>query len=465
MKKRNITGAGPRLTGAFYAERRKELFSRLPDKSVCIVVSNPERTRSNDTEHEYRQSSDVLYLTGFPEPESILVFTKNGRRNRMIMFVRPKDRSSETWTGKREGIQGAKNKFGADESYVIGKFTEVVSELIENAEHLYYRFERNPKLDAEFRAIWSEDQRTLLNPDHIIHEMRHVKTDLELDVMRHAAQISAGAHVEAMSLIRPGMTEGQIRSIVESVFGFNGAPDRAYNTIAAGGNNANTLHYTTNADTLRDGDLILIDAGCEYQGYASDITRTFPVNGKFSEAQRQIYNLVLASQLAAIRACKPGATMNQIHAAARHVLRKGLVELGILPASMRTLAGALKVEKEAKDAGRHDKIARLGRFYMHKTGHWLGLDVHDVLPNDDSRNMPLAPGMVLTVEPGLYLPKHDRTVPAKYRGIGIRIEDDVVITADGCEIISAGVPKSVDEIEQVMAKGKANSRRASKLLS
>jgi len=455
---KNSLPAQPRLTAKFFAERRKELFSRLPDKSVCIVVASPERTRNNDTEHPFRQSSDVLYLSGFPEPESALVLTKFGKRQRVIMFVRPRERKAETWTGKRFGVEGALAKFGAHEAHLTDEFATVIEDLLDRAEHVYYRLGLNEEFDSQFISLLKKNQKTLLNPCRLIHDMRRIKSQPELDVMGYAASVSARAHAEAMRKVRPGMYEYQLQTVVESVFGYAGAVEVAYPSIVAGGNNANILHYTTNREVLKDGDLVLLDAGCEFSGYASDITRTFPVNGKFTAEQRAIYELVLKAQLAAIKACKPGRTANQVHQICSDVLRRGLVELGILPEEMANKRVAERLVNEAEKEKRDDKIAHLERFFMHRTGHWLGLDVHDPAGCDDSRDQPLVPGMVLTVEPGLYLPKYDRLVPPQYRGIGVRIEDDVLITEGGCLVLSAGVPKTVDEIEVLMAEGRSSGK-------
>lgn len=449
-----LKARAPRLTRAFFLGRRKQFFSRLPENSIAIIVSHAEMTRSNDTEFPYRQSSDVLYLSGFSEPETVLVLKKSKGRERFIMFVRPRDLERETWTGRRLGVEAARSKFGCAESHGIEDFGKVMEGLLEGAEQVFYKLERNPAIDKIFVPLWiAARQKPLHNPDDILHPMRQIKEPIELDCMRHAAEISAHAHSEAMRRVRPGMHEFEIQSIIHGVSGASGAPEQAYNTIAAGGANAVILHYNVNSDKLAGGDLLLVDAGCEFRGYASDITRTYPVNGKFSDAQKEVYELVLAAQLAAIKAAKPGASINRVHAASENVMRRGLVKLGILPSALATRAAhdrfVARAEKDEKDG----KVAHLGRWFMHGTSHWLGLDVHDVcgLSKEDGKELPLAPGMVITVEPGLYFRPDDKLVPRRYRGIGIRIEDDVVITADGCDVITAGVPKTVSGIEQLMA--------------
>ncbi len=454
-KNQNLKARAPKLARAFFAGRRKEFFSRLPADSLAIIVSNPEMTRSNDTEFPYRQSSDVLYLSGFPESSTVLVFHKTGKRQRFIMFVRPKDLERETWTGRRFGVEGAKSLFGCTEAHSIDDFEKVMEELVgAGTEQIFYKFDRNPEIDARFKKLWLPRQKPLHNPEDILHPMRHIKEASELLLMRHACEISAQAHCEAMRRVRPGMHEYEIQGIIEGFGASCGAPRQAYNTIAGGGRNGVILHYNENSDVLNDGDLLLVDAGCEFRGYASDITRTYPVNGKFSDAQKEIYELVLAAQLAAIKAAKPGADINRVHAAADNVLRRGLVTLGILPAKMASKAGHDKLVARAEKKGEEDKLAHVARFFMHGTSHWMGLDVHDVcgVPKKEGKELPLAPGMVLTVEPGLYFRPDDKLVPKRYRGIGIRIEDDVLIVEGGCEVLTASVPKTVSDIERLMAE-------------
>ncbi len=454
MKKtHNLKTQAPVQSLAFFKDKRKEFCSRLPDNCIAIIVSNPEQTRSNDTEYLYRQSSDVLYLSGFPEPESVLLFVKRKGKTRFIMFVLPKDAERETWTGRRFGVKGATRNFRCAEAHTIEEFPSVLAKLLPETEQVFYKFGRNERIDNLFRKEWLKDQKPLNNPEDILHPLRHVKQPDELELMRHAAEISARAHCAAMLAVRPGWHEYQVMGVIEGFCADNGAPEMAYNTIAAGGNNAVILHYTTNYTELLDGDLLLVDAACEYRGYAADITRTYPVNGKFSKAQKQVYEVVLAAQMAAIRAAKPGSMLNTVHAAAEKVLRRGLVKLGILKKGMESAKTHDEVVERATKKKRLDKTAHLGRFFMHGTSHWLGLDVHDVsgLEKKESKTLRLAPGMVLTVEPGLYLPADDKLVPRKFRGIGIRIEDDVVITEDGCEVITASVPKTVADIEILMA--------------
>jgi Xaa-Pro aminopeptidase len=472
---------GPKPSRVDIAVRLTKFWHQMQDRSICILVSNPERTRSNDTEYPYRQSSDVLYLNGFPEPQSVLVVTKLAGRysQRFIMLVRPKDRAKEVWTGIRAGVDGARKQWGADEAYPIDQFEEVIGKLLDKADAVYYKFGVNEEFDEQFRKVWSSDQKTLLNPEAILHEMRLFKTANEAALLRHACAISAEAHRRAMTETRSGMRERQLQGIIEGVFADHGASGVAYGSIVANGNNACVLHYTENKDVLRDGDLVLVDAACEYEGYASDITRTWPVSGKFTDAQREIYELVLEAQVAAIRAVRPGVKLAHVHQTAQRVLRRGLIKLGILPAEATAHASrklqskkAQKAREEAakgkKNAGAAkfdaDKPLELFDFFMHGTSHWMGLDVHDVGSYDEAgsnnnrnksrKQRKLQPGMVFTVEPGLYFDKDDTRVPQRYRGIGVRIEDDVLVTESGCEVLTAGVPKTVADIEALMAAGR-----------
>lgn len=463
----------PALAADFFSGRRKEFLKRLPMGSVAVIVTNPERPRSNDTEYAYRPSSDVLYLSNFPEPEAVLVFVKAKGKSRFIMFVRPKDRTREIWTGVRFGPEGAINQFGADEAHTIDEFDSVMRPLLAEAEQVFYRFDRNEHFDHQFRALWGKSQKPLTSPEEIIHEMRLFKSAAEVAIMRHAGAISASAHVEAMRLTRPGMMEYQVQASLEAIFRWNGASYPAYTSIVGGGSNATCLHYIENKAELKDGDLLLIDAACEFDGFASDITRTFPVNGKFSPAQRELYEIVLAAEKAGIAMARPGVCLADVHETAGNVLRAGLVKLGILPKTHLTAAGEKKVvdawkkKAEAAKTGKASKKAAdkgpltLFDFFMHGTSHWIGLDVHDVgtygTRSQMGKKRPLQVGMAFTVEPGIYVMADETRVPAKYRGIGIRIEDDVVITAKGNEVLTAGVAKEVDEIEAIMAAGRAHN--------
>jgi Xaa-Pro aminopeptidase len=411
----------------------------------------------------------MLYLNGFPEPESALVITKlaGKYRKRTVMFVQPKERADEIWTGIRQGVEGATQRFLAKEAHPVAEFTQVCSGLLARAKNVYYRLNINPEFDEEFKSLWLVDepgfQKTLMDPLEILRELRLRKTPEEMKMLRHAGAISAQAHCLAMQATKPGKNERQIKRVLEGACEELGATGLAYGSIVANGNNGVILHYTSNNDVCRDGDLLLVDAACEYEGYASDITRTWPVNGKFSEPQRELYEVVLAAQEASIQAVRPGVPFIAIHKASERALRAGLQKLGILAPTMtakeeRRLRKVAAKGKPMAEAG-PPKPNMLSDFFMHGTSHWMGLDVHD-----PSRSMPvgktawkfakrrvLEPGMCFTVEPGLYFDKDDQRVPEKYRGIAIRIEDDVIVTENGCEILTAGVPKAVADIERLMA--------------
>lgn len=443
-------------TERHYAARMKKFVASMKPNSVAIIVSNPERTRSNDTHHFFRQSSDILYLNGFDEPDCALVFSNmENKRGTLTMFVQPKDLAREQWTGIRSGVEGAKGLYLADDAHTVDKFDSVVRKLVSEADNVYYKFGRNEDFDKKFQSIWSTYPRALHNPEDITHGLRMIKNAEEVRLMQEAARISAEAHCAAMKRSAPGVKEYQLQATMEFVFRDQGAVAPAYTSIVATGNNGWVLHYISNQNELKDGEMVLIDAACEYKGYAADITRTFPVNGKFTPAQRDIYQLVLDAQLAAIKAAKPGMTLAKLHDIARGVLRRGLVKRGILAPELNTNAREAALLKKQKD-GKVSGIVPLSVFYPHGTGHWLGLDVHDVGTNgtrsDVAKHRPLEPGMVFTVEPGLYFDIDDTRVPEKYRGISVRIEDDVLITKDGHVVLTSGVPKEIADIERLMSR-------------
>lgn len=438
-----VYSAVPAISKLTYESRLSRLCQQMADNSVCVLVSNPERTRSNDTRFSYRQSSEIHYLNGFPEPNSVLIVSKFAGKQQVTMLVQPKDLERETWDGIRFGVEGAKNQFCADAAHPIADFDSVISALLQKAEHVYYSFGLNSVFDKKFRKLWKKNQKTLFDPKKILDEMRLFKDEEELALLRHAAAVSAEAHKQAMISCRPGVAEFQLQAVVEFVFKAAGASAPAYGSIVASGTNACVLHYVENRDAIQDGQLVLIDAGAEFGsrggGYAGDITRTFPANGKFDDAQKELYELVLAAQLAAISAAKPGVRLIDVHEAGKRVLQDGLKKLGLLGNGLT-----------------------FRDFMPHGTSHWLGIDVHDVGNYDDDADSEaqrsacpkrriLEPGMVFTVEPGLYMNKNDMRIPARYRGIGIRIEDDIVITSDGNEVITASVPKTVNEIEALMS--------------
>jgi Xaa-Pro aminopeptidase len=423
-----------------------EFINRMLPDSVAIIPSANEATRSNDTHYRFRQDSDLLYLTGFEEPESIAVLTNIKDRPEYTFFVRPRDPEREIWDGRRAGVEGAVNSFGAVEAFPIAELNKKLPDLLSGARSLYYRLaSSNPELDdivlKQISQLRAGSRRgvaapeSIIDPTGIIHELRLIKSQEEIRIMQQAADIAAAAHVEAMRAVRPGMMEYELEALIEFNFRKSGASAPAYSSIVGGGANATVLHYVNNDDTLRDGDLVLVDAGAEYKGYASDITRTFPVNGRFSEAQREIYELVLDTQVSCVNMAQPGATMEELKSHSIQMLTEGMVRLGLLKGETEELI----------------KLEKYKQFYMHGLGHYLGMDVHDVGRYQiDGKPRKLEPGMVITVEPGVYIAPGTKDIPKKYLGIGVRIEDDVLITEGGRNVLSSKVPKTIDEIESLM---------------
>ena len=435
----------PKMNKTEFSRRRKQLMQGMDKDAIAILPAAPERTRNRDVEYSYRPDSDFYYLTGFAEPESVAVLIPGRAHGEYIIFCRERDPEMETWNGRRAGLDGAIEDFGADDAFPISDIDEILPGLLENKDRVYYTMGANPDFDRQvmewINLLRKKSRSGVHTPnefvalDHLLHDMRLYKSAAEVKAMRKAAQISAVAHKRAMAVCEPGMMEYQLEAELLHSFMQQGARHPAYPSIVGGGENGCILHYTENSDKLKKGDLVLIDAGCEYNYYASDITRTFPVGGRYSKAQRALYELVLQAQDAAIEQVKPGNTWNQPHDAAVKVMTRGLVELGLLKGKIANL-----IKKNAYK-----------RFYMHRTGHWLGMDVHDVgeyKVGDEWRV--LEPGMVLTIEPGLYIPNGSKGIAKKWWNIGIRIEDDVLVTRDGHEVLSADVPKSVEEIEALM---------------
>ncbi len=432
---------------AEFKRRRDELMRMMGPDSVAVVAAAPERLRNRDAFYPYRQDSDFQYLSGFGEPDAVLVLAPGREHGEYLLFCRERDPAKETWDGPRAGQDGARRDFGADDAYPIDDLDEILPGLLENREKLYCSLGRDAEFDqsligwvGQVRAMARGGARApgeLIALEHLLHEMRLIKSKAELALMRKAAQLSAAAHRRAMEICRPGMFEYQIEAEFQGLFRrHNGWA--AYAPIVGGGRNGCILHYVNNDAELRDGDLLLIDAGMELDCYAADITRTFPVNGRFSGEQRAVYELVLAAQQAAIDATAPGNHWNRPHEAATRVLAQGLIDLGIL-------AGSLDAVLEQGD---------YKRFYMHRTGHWLGMDVHDVGDYKvDGQWRLLEPGMVTTVEPGLYIAAGSEGVDERWWNIGVRIEDDVLVTRDGHDILSRDAPKSVADIEAIMRGG------------
>ena len=427
-----------------YHRRRQNLMRAMGNNAIAIIPAANVKPRNRDVDYPYRQDSDFFYLTGFTEPESVALLAPGRKGGEFILFCRQRDPQQETWHGRRLGVERAPETLGADDAFPIDDIDEILPGMMEHGERIFYSMGLNPEFDAQVmhwvnqvRAnirAGSHPPKEFISLDHILHEMRLYKSRLETGLMRKAGKISAQAHMRAMQACKPGMTEYQLAAEFTYTFAKNNACE-AYPSIVGGGANGCILHYTENSDALQDGDLVLIDAGAEYQGYAADITRTFPVNGRFSSIQREVYEIVLEAQAKAIDKVKPGNSWDDPHQAAIRVLTKGLVHLGLLKGNVNQL-----IKKNAYQP-----------YYMHRTGHWLGMDVHDVGDyklEDDWRL--LEKGMVTTVEPGLYFPA-ESGVPKHLANIGIRIEDDVVVTRDGNEVLTDLAPKSVEEIEALMA--------------
>jgi Xaa-Pro aminopeptidase len=434
------------ISKAEYARRRKNFMAHMEPNSIAIIPAAREQVRSRDTEYPYRQDSDFYYLSGFTEPEAVLVLLPGRRHGQFVVFCRDRDPAMELWHGRRLGPEGVCDKHGADDAFPIGDIDDILPGLIEGRERVYYSMGRSTEFDRQIMAwvnsIRAREASGAVPPgeftdlDHMLHELRLFKSAAELRAMRRAADVTTRAHKRAMGACRPGLFEYQLEAELQHEFAMGGARFPAYSSIVGGGANACVLHYVENSAKLRDGDLVLIDAGCELDYYASDVTRTFPVNGRFSKEQRALYELVLAAQDAAIAEIRPGNHWNQPHDASVRVITRGLVELGLLKG---------RVSKLLKDQAYR-------AFYMHRVGHWLGLDVHDVgdyRVGEEWRV--LEPGMVMTVEPGIYIAPDAPKVAKKWRGIGIRIEDNVVVTDTGCEVITSGAPKTVEEVEALMA--------------
>ncbi|MEA9745520.1 aminopeptidase P N-terminal domain-containing protein [Xanthomonas campestris pv. raphani] len=439
MKK--LTGIG----AAEYARRRKQLMQMAGEQAILILPAAPERVRSHDTHYQYRQDSDFWYLSGFPEPEAVLVLVPGRKHGEAILFCRERDAEREAWDGPRAGQEGAVAQYGMDDAYPIDDVDEILPGLLEGRSRVYYHFGRDVDFDLKLIG-WlkrvreqvrhgAQPPHEFLELGHLLHEQRLFKSRDEIALMQQAADISVRAHRAAMQLARPGVHEYQLQAEIEREFRAADAWP-AYGSIVGTGSNACVLHYRANNARSRDGELVLVDAGAEYRGYAADITRTFPVNGRFSAAQRALHDLVGAAQAAALAQAQPGIAYEAGHLAAVQTLTEGLLRLGLLKGTL-----------ERNLAEGHYK-----RFYRHKTGHWLGLDVHDVGEYrlaGESRL--LEPGMVFTIEPGLYVSADDTSVDAKWRGIGIRTEDNVLITADGHRVLTDALARSADEIEAEMA--------------
>jgi len=429
-----------------YRERRRQFLKRLGDDQVAIIASAPTRTRNRDIEYPYRQDSDFHYLTGFDEPEALAVFLPGREQGEYVLFCREFDPEAAVWSGHHAGLEGATGDYGAHEALPITTLADKLPELLENRKAIHYPIGVDEVLDRTvLDALVQVRKRSragieaparLVHIDQVLHEMRLIKSPEELAVLRQAAALSIAAHERAMRATRPGRYEYEIEAEFLHELGKHGIRSTAYPSIVAGGAHACVLHYTENKAVLHDGDLLLIDAGAEVDHYAADITRTFPVNGRFTEPQKIIYELVLEAQLAAIRQVKPGNRWIDPHDAAVRVLTKGLLKLGLLQG---------KLPRSLRDE-------TYKAFYMHRTGHWLGMDVHDVGQYKcDGHWRVFEPGMVLTVEPGLYIAPACETVDSCWRGIGVRIEDDVLVTRKGHDVLTAALPKTVASLEAFLS--------------
>jgi Xaa-Pro aminopeptidase len=428
-----------------FAKRRQQLMEIVGDGSVVILRAAAHKIRNNDANYPYRQDSDFLYLSGFSEPEAMMVMLPGNKGGHSILFCRQRDPHREMWDGQMAGVEGAVDQFGFDEAFPISEMGERLPTLLQGCERIHHDLGKDPEFDQlliglmnDFRAktrkkFQAPDEIIALN--HSLHEMRLFKSRTEITAMKKSARVAVRAHQRAMQVCKPGMNEADIHAELMFIFTQNQC-EASYIPIVGGGANACVLHYISNRDQLNDGDLLLIDAGAEYDGYASDITRTFPVNGSFSGPQTDLYQVVLAAQLGAIEEVRSGNSWSHVHETAVRIATEGMIDLGIIKSS---LDEALE-EEYFKD------------YYVHNTGHWLGLDVHDVGEYEiDGHSRVLEPGMVLTVEPGIYIPENANAVDEAWRGLGIRIEDNVVVTRDAADVLTSGICKTIEDIEELMA--------------
>ncbi|RKU07981.1 Xaa-Pro aminopeptidase [Candidatus Poribacteria bacterium] len=433
-----------------HKQNRKAFIEKMGSGGVAIFASAPPAKWNHDTEHIYRPDPNFYYLTGFEEPESVCVIAPEHPKYQYILFVRPKDKQAEIWNGKRVGVKDARKRYGADKVYPIEKFGEKIGKYLQDAERLYYTLGSNEDVDTEILALFTQSVKsrirsgkgfdTLVDPSPILSELRLIKNETELQRIRMATEITVAGHAAAMKAVRPGMYEYDLEALVESTFRMNGAGGPAFPTIVASGGNATILHYTTNNRQIEDETLVLIDAGAEYDRYCGDVTRTFPANGTFTAAQREIYQLVLDAHHAIIEGIRPGVSIDEPHQKSIELLTESMLSLGLLKGKAEKL-----IEKE-----------KYRQFYMYRIGHMLGLDVHDVncVREPDGEFKTFQPGMVMTIEPGLYVADDTKNVPSAYLDIGIRIEDDLLVTESGCEVLTDEVPKEIDEIEALV-----NSRK------
>ena len=436
-------------SGDLHAARRARLGERLGEDGVAIFAANPVRNRSNDTFYAYRPNSDLWYLTGFEEPEALAVVLPGHPEHPFVLFLRDRDLGVEIWDGERVGVERAREHVGADLAFPIHELEERLPRLLAGRDRLVYGLGRDEAMDTRvIRALKGAQRltsrgrkgpRVVMEPDGFLHEMRLVKTPEEIHALRAAVAVSAEGHLRGMKMTHPGMTEFELQAEIEYVFHKNGARSPGYPSIVGAGPNACVLHYIENRATLMEGQLVLVDAGAEVDYYTGDITRTWPVSGRFDGYQREVYDLVLRAQMDVIRLVRPGVEWKELHKAAVQTITEGLVDMGVVDGPV--------------DKAIEDKTFR--KVFMHGTGHWLGIDVHDVglYTDADEGSRTLEPGMVFTIEPGVYFHPEQEDLPSHLVGIGVRIEDNVLVTEDGCEVLSAGVPKEPEEIEDVVGTG------------
>lgn len=451
MWESSLKAVGPEPAGITldeYKSRQDRLFSQLRPSDLLIITAPKETTRSNDVHYHYRTSSDMLYLCGWQDPEAVFTASYDGNRWVTTLFVQPKDVLKEIWEGRRPGAEGAVQNWPVDNAYSNKELDDMLSSMLMECSrivvtlgtdlHVDSLVDKEIKSKSRNRQKFGLGPTSIVDPSRMINELRLRKSPAEIEIMRYSAKIAAQAHIQAMANTKPGIGEWQLEGIIEGLFKYCRSSGAAYPCIIGSGENATILHYNVNNDVCDEGEVILIDAGCEYKGYASDITRSWPVNGKFSEPQAEIYQLVLDSQNAAIEECRVGNPYNAPHHAARRVLAQGLIDLGVITQS---------IDEALEEDG------DLSKWYMHNTGHWLGIDVHDVgIYRPDDKPRLFEEGMVITIEPGLYFGawRTDVDCPKRYANIGIRIEDDVLITKDGPDILSIDCPKTIDNIETLV---------------
>ncbi len=431
---------------AMFQQRRTRLLDAMGARACAVLPTASVAIRNNDVEHDFRPDSDVYYLTGFDEPEAILVLLPGHAEHPVVLFVRPRDPDREVWDGPRAGVDGAVSQFGAHKAFPIGEFDKVLPDLLAGRDRLYYALGSKRSLDDRvLEAIALQRSRSrkggtwpseIVDPEVLVHEMRWVKSPIELDLIRRAAEITRDAFTRAFAAAQPGTYEYEVEAVLLGGFRARGSERVAYAPIVASGPNACVLHYVSNNRRMEAGDLVLIDAGAEFGCYASDVTRTFPVSGTFTDAQRDVYSLVLAAQRASIEAARVGSTVPEMHKRSVETITEGLVRLGVLEG----------------DPAEIIKAEGFKKYFMHGTSHWLGMDVHDVgRYHLEGKPRALAAGCVLTVEPGIYLPPNDDKIPARYRGIGVRIEDDITVTDDGPRVLTHDIPREIDELEALLA--------------